>query len=635
MNHAPEWIAKGMFSYKLNLTDTTDSLDDAAAKIAAVANKTDHAVPQLVQLLGAVGADEGSYSWDGTWPYWSRPTFRVGHSWEQLARFMERMHREHHAWISFHLNISDVNHGLVLYPETRAFFERLRDARCIYARPEGVNNQPWRGLPFVPSSLPADPASPGFDASGIFAYVDYQRLWDSGLAAEIIDNFYAHLPYAPPLLYLDVLGTSGWCIHPGYPDGALGGSLATQLDGRTRILEYIRAKGSEIITESADHLEELPTTFSWSHGGLAFNDYSAIGGGYGAGAMGCRGARGMHVYGNQSGYHLLGGNDDPLPENVTGRSRSSADEGLREWGTVDDLVQNCYLTVMQELYHIGAGHTRLPGGARVERLDAAQGRVRLDALTLEEPGTHSGHLLPAHAARVLGTATILDQPWATDERHVGDIDLAIGNGVAWTVDVEQAGARNLYIRYASPRGGRLLLRVNGSDIGKMDFPPTNPWEMNARLRASEFGNDLRRRGGYGDPWCFHGDHLVSVELQAGTNTIELLHHRIYAEWDDGSQAEWSLADGFRAWKDAVIFGQGFNRCWPDTWSGTRRIFAFSVDGCQHEWRLPAGWEHESEVTLSSLLATGRGDAVVLPVKEGQVLLCLQPTTPYVIEGCNK
>ena len=54
MNHPPVWISKGLFSYKLNLVDRPDALDDAAAKIAAWANLTDHAVPQLVQLPGAV-----------------------------------------------------------------------------------------------------------------------------------------------------------------------------------------------------------------------------------------------------------------------------------------------------------------------------------------------------------------------------------------------------------------------------------------------------------------------------------------------------------------------------------------------------------------------------------------------------
>jgi len=626
MNHAPGWISKGYVTYKLNLFDGPDALEDAAVKIAAVANMTDHAIPQVVQLLGAVGADEGSLSWDGTWPYWSRPTFRVGHSWDRLARFMEAMLRDHQASISFHLNISDVNDGLALYPETRAFFERLRDARCIYKRPEGINNLPWRGLPFVPQAIPVNPATPGFDASHMFAYVDYWRLWESGLAKEIVDDFYSHLPYSPTLLYLDVLGTSGWCIHPGYPDGALGGSLETQVEGRTRILNYIRSKGSEIITESADHMEEIPTTCGWGHGGLAFNDYSSIGGGYG------RGNKGMHVYGNQFGAHLVWGAEEPAPENVFGRARSPAIEGITDWATVPEMVQNIFMTVLPELHHIGAGHTRLPGGARVERLDAAEGRVRVDALTIEEPGKEGGRLYPAHAGKVLGSAKIIDQPWGTDGRHVGDIDLAIGNGVEFTIESGEAGPRNLFIRFSSPRGGRLLLRVNGIDINEVTFPPTNPWEMSARLRASEYGNDLRQRGGYGDPWCFHGDQLVSVTMKAGGNKVELLHHRIYAEWDDGTRAEWTLAGGFRAWKGAIVYGQGYDRFWPDTWSGQRRILAFSMNGCEREWMLPAGWEADREVILYPLLATGRGKAVSLSVKKGRVKLNLLPGTPYVING---
>ena len=113
--------------------------------------------------------------------------------------------------------------------------------------------------------------------------------------------------------------------------------------------------------------------------------------------------------------------------------------------------------------------------------------------------------------------------------------------------------------------------------------------------------------------------------------MELLHHRIYAEWDDGSQAEWSLAGGFRAWKGGISFGHGFDRFWPDTWSGERRIFAFSVDGGEHEWRLPQGWDDVSEVTLYPLTAAGRSEGVALPVRQGRVILRLNPRTPVVIE----
>src|SRR5690606_21599827 len=117
----------------------------------------------------------------------------------------------HQAYVSFHMNITDVNVGLNQYPETREFFARLRDERAIYARPQGVNAQPWAGLPYVPQSIPDG------DESHMFALVDYTRLWDSGIAKEQIDGFFAQLSFLPPLLYVDVLGPRGWCIHPGYP----------------------------------------------------------------------------------------------------------------------------------------------------------------------------------------------------------------------------------------------------------------------------------------------------------------------------------------------------------------------------------------------------------------------------------
>jgi len=48
--------------------------------------------------------------------------------------------------------------------------------------------------------------------------------------------------------------------------------------------------------------------------------------------------------------------------------------------------------------------------------------------------------------------------------------------------------------------------------------------------------------------------------------------------------------------------------------------------------LPEGWKNESAVTVSPLLAAGRGAAVTLPVQKERVRLRLQPGTPYVVES---
>ena len=66
----------------------------------------------------------------------------------------------------------------------------------------------------------------------------------------MIDRFYSHLPYAPPILYLDVLSTTGNNLNVGFPDGPLGGSEATQAEGIKDIGTYLRTKGTDIAIES-------------------------------------------------------------------------------------------------------------------------------------------------------------------------------------------------------------------------------------------------------------------------------------------------------------------------------------------------------------------------------------------------
>ena len=411
----PPW-ARGTFIWRLCLADNPDALDEAREKIAAIAHRLDHAVEHIVLLTNAIGADEGHLPWDGVWPYWQRLTYRIGGGWDALSRFMVEMRDQHRAHISFHVNCTDVNAGLRLYPETRAFFEQLREAKAIYARPKGFNAQPWFGLPSVPERIPDG------DASDIFAMVNYQRYWESGLAREQIDGLFKRLPYLPPLLYVDVLGPLGWCIHPGYPDGDLGGSKASQMAGHQAIIKYISDCDSEVAGESPDRLMEHnhpPIRYSWGHGGLSRNDYGQIGSGFGMGACARRGGKSMQVYGNQGSYHLQCGKSVPdlikkgwEPMAADGRAaggafvdplRSPLTDSLRDWGTVDDLVRQFHLTVAPELYHIGCGAERLPGGATWERLDAAEGRTWIDALTLRAPDG-AAQIYEAEAASLLGSA---------------------------------------------------------------------------------------------------------------------------------------------------------------------------------------------------------------------------------------
>lgn len=613
----PRW-AQGTFIWKLCLADRPDSLSEAREVIANLANHLDNSVEQIVFLTGATGGDKGNLPWDSVWPWWQRLTYRIGGGWEELSEFMTDMRDQHRAHISFHMNITDVNVGLNQYPETREFFERLRDEKAIYARPEGFNAQPWRGLPFVPQEIPEG------DESHMFALVNYQRLWDSGIAKEQIEGFFEKLPYLPPLLYVDVLGPCGWCIHPGYPDGDLGGSLATQLAGVQKIVKYIRDCGSDVGGESPDRLIEHtdpPIRYCWGHGGLASNDYSRIGSAYGMGAMNKRGGKCMQVYGNQGQYHLqcgpsvpeaLNNGWDPMRLDRSSDTawaspvRSPEVDGLREWGTIEDLVRQFHLTVAPELYHIGCGSERLPGGDNWELLDAAEGRVRLDALTLRAPDS-SCTVYEAEEAELLGTVRVVEDTWASAGKTVSDIDLAIGNGVEFTIDAPVGGDYQCFVRYASVGGGVLRMQLDDEDATRLELADTGEWQH-------------------------YGDHLISLSLSVGKHTLRLQRDRVYAEWSDGSKAEWTIDNGFSAKHAEVILGVDGDRFCPDTWSGEKRILIYSTEGSERNWTLPENWSEAKEVQLFPLTDNGRDmdKSQTILVEQGSCQLKLEAKGAYVL-----
>ena len=79
--------------------------------------------------------------------------------------------------------------------------------------------------------------------------MNYKNFWESGLAKRMIDEFYGCLPFPPPMLYLDVLNAQGGNFSTGAPDGPLGGSVQTQVEGMQAIADYLRSKGTDLGTE--------------------------------------------------------------------------------------------------------------------------------------------------------------------------------------------------------------------------------------------------------------------------------------------------------------------------------------------------------------------------------------------------
>lgn len=538
MNNAPDWI-QGTFIYALVLPDDGEALSEAGHAIARIADYLDRSVRQVPFLMGAVGVDDTPRaSHDGSWPFWNRPTFRVGGSWERLAEFMLQMRERHNTWISFHLNLTDVNRGLDQTPQSRTFRERLRREGCFYTREGGECGRPLHGrarVPLEPELWPRGETRMPYvapkDAEDILAIVNYKRLWDSGIAREMIDEFYAHLPYAPPVIKLDVFTPGGANLFVGYPDGVLGGALASQMEGRRLIANYLESKGSVV---NAEGTQDMPS--GWCHGGMANNDYSRIETGFGQGGFAHRSARRMHVYGDGGGYHVLfeGRYKNRQVERRTdergqlswveggvGTFASDVDEGTRYQGDVRDIVRSFYLTVIQELYHIGRGNTRLPGGANTERLDEAHGRAELVSLALLDEQGALVQELRAQDALMSGSLSLEEVAFVPRHRLLRGLEHAPLNSVTWTLKAPRAGRYQALVRYVSPEGGILGVHLNDISCSPLHCPALE-------------------KAGYQShyPWAKWGDVSLSLHLREGDNSLRLSNALCLAVWDDGTLARW-------------------------------------------------------------------------------------------------
>ena len=624
----PSWAAKGAYVFRVSTPDTDEVLPQLEEGHAIVASLLDHSVPQVTIVNGLIGHDHpGPWNWDGLWPYWNRATFRTG-GFEKLAAFMKRAKEQSNVHTGFHLNITDVNIGLRDYPESRAFFQKLVKTKSIYRRDWDTTANKRAGPPFVPNEIDrhssAKPGQP-LDPVQIFALVNYKQFWDSGLAKEMIDGFYAKLPFAPPMLYLDVLNAGGGNFATGFPDGPLGGSEQTQIEGIQAIADYLRSKGTDLGTEGNRHFlgtnaQGVPRAgYVWLHGsGFSAEDYSVISGG-----STTRFAS-HHVYGNPGAFNvspvastaaglevvrshyaaLLSGK----PGTKTVASHETCHIAFRTQekkdafdipGTGDpfrgdwaDLVNNFYLTTIQELYHIGNRSVR-------QRFDSI-GHVHLGNYTVTGPGGVTEVSVP----------DFVTADWARPAaQKIGRV--MIEGTMTTRVTVKQPG--NYRLKVACYLGGRsdnpqLGIYVNGKHHRNFDhlpIPGGKPYELDAG----------------------------ELELQAGENTIAFDSGVIRAKWSDGTEAEWttpSLRTGFKAWKGDVVFAEGYDRMWPDTWSGEQKIYFFSWDGTQRSWKLPAVWHDITRATLYPLTPDGRGRGVPTAIKDRTISPSLLPQVPYIL-----
>ena len=621
----PFWAEHGVFAYRVSTPDDPNMLPQTEAGAAMVAHLLDGSVPQILLMNGIVGHDHrGPWNWDGLWPYWNRVTFRANNDWKTLSDFMVRMRDRNNALVSFHVNLTDVNIGLRDYPETREFFAKLVAAKAIYRREYNPQTRRYDiGEPYVPQEIDRYIKGDDKDHANpvpIFALVNYQNFWKSGLAKEMIDAFYLHLPYAPPFLYLDVFNLGGGNFSTGYPDGPLGGGRETQLDGAISIIEYLRSKGTDLATEGERPDFGNRAGYVWLHGrGFSADDYSRIAGGSAQLVA-------QHVLGNPGAFNvspiastpaglekvkahyaaLLSGQPGtkvvatPDTWRLAYRSGDKKDEfdipgtGDPFRGDWADLVNNYYLTTIQENYHIGNRATR--------KSSSSIGVIHLGKYTLASP---SGQEITISVPDFVTGWT------ARGARASGQVMLE--SPITTRVTVPAAGRYAFKITYKTPNRSEPRLNVYANDQLQRTF------------------ENIPSAGDWGEL------KIEDMPLNAGENTLSFDAGPIRANWTDGTTAEWTtpyLRKGFKASNGDVIFADDYDRMWPDTWSGQKKIYFFSWDGAARNWKLPADWANVSAAMLYPLTPDGRGTGMPIKIADRTIQPELRPQVPYVLAPVN-
>jgi len=628
----PAWYAKGAYVFRVSTPDEADVLPQLEEGHAIVANLLDSTVPQITIVAGLIGHDHpGAWNWDGVWPYWNRATFRAG-SFEKLAAFMARAKEKSNVHTGFHLNLTDVNIGLRDYSESRAFFQKLVETKSIYRRNWSKETNRRDGEPFVPLEIDkyssAKPGQP-LDPVQIFALVNYKNFWASGLAKEMIDDFYRRLPFAPPMLYLDVLNAGGGNFSTGFPDGPLGGSKETQIEGMQAIADYLHSKGTDVGTEGnrpflGANAHGLPRAgYVWLHGsGFSADDYSVISGGADPlveQTFGSAGAFNVSPIASTTGHlarvrehyaALLAGKTSskkmPGLETAHVCIRTGKDEfdipgtGDPFRGDWADLVNNFYLINIQELYHVGKGNTRVS--------KSTGGSFQLDKCILTSP---AGKEIVLEAEDFFhGWQRANFQQYGAVVFHPSIVPLDL------KVDIAEPGEYNLKLKLnAQDQDAEMNVYVNGEHVdyrrlARIGVRPKAEWPV------VDFG---------------------MVKLQKGANTISVDIGPVSAEWSDGTKALWStpaLHKGFKVWRDDVVFAYDYDRMWPDTWSGQKKIYFYSYEGTSRTWKLPENWADVESALLYPLTPDGRGKPVRLTTADRVAAPSLLPQVPHVLVPIN-
>ena len=528
------WAAKGAYVFRVSTPDEADMLPRLEEGHAIVAHLLDGTVPQITIVNGLIGHDHpGAWNWDGLWPYWNRVTFRAG-SFEKLAAFMARAKKNSNVHTGFHLNLTDVNIGLRDYPESREFFQKLVETKSIYRRDWNKATNRREGEPFVPVEIEKYADDTGQSRSGAdlrageLQAVLGQRPGEADDRRVLRASALCSARALPRCAQREREAISRRCS----PDGPLGGSEETQVEGMQAIADYLRSKGTDLGTEGDRRFLgnerrgvspcrlRLAARQRFFRGRLQRD-------------LGRFSAAGLATRLWQPGAF----NVSPVASTVAGLDRvrahyaallagqpgTKAVADLKTWriamrdnrvkdefdipGTGDpfrgdwvDLVNNFYLIGIQELYHIGNGSVR-------RRIDSI-GHVHLGSYTVS--GSN-------------GTATVSVPDFAEPD---------------WVRPAAQKIGRLMIespttTRVTVPRSGRYSLKVTCFLGGRSDNP---------QLGVYVNGQHYRSFDHIPIPEAGRGSHELDageIELREGENTIAFDSGPIRATWSDGTTAEWS------------------------------------------------------------------------------------------------
>ena len=260
-----------------------------------------------------------------------------------------------------------------------------------------------------------------------------------------------------------------------------------------------------------------------------------------------------------------------------------------------DLVNGFYLTGIQELYQIGKGNVRTAVYNKI-------GCIHLKKFVLTDP---------------------------TGKETAIPVVECLPPSYSYKKQVQQTGEMmlegTLDTRFNAPQAGKYRMKIVGR------FPGNGPCALNVyvngqrQLRVIDI--TFKSRDDFAE------FDLGELTLNSGENAISLDPGPLYAKWSDGTEALWetpSQHKGFKVTNGDVTFAEDYDRMWPDTWSGQKKIYFFSWDGTSRTWKLPLDWASVKKATLYPLTPDGRGKGVALPPNERSVSPKLLPQVPYIL-----